>query len=185
MRAHIASNALELFREEGYVAISMRRLASEAGCTPMTLYKYFENKFEILSMVWTHVLGELFDQLDRVAAAEPDPERRLGVVADGYVEYWLENRDSYYLVFMSGGITQEDVTRFMGDESLIGRFDLFRSCIAEVLGERAGPDDIQVRSEVLVCALNGIAQGLVTMSGYPWADPETLVRRVTTSALDR
>ena len=48
MRAHIASCALELFSREGFAAISMRRLAQESGCTPMTLYKYFQNKFEIL-----------------------------------------------------------------------------------------------------------------------------------------
>ena len=70
MRAHIASCALDLFHREGFAGISMRRLASEAGCTPMTLYKYFANKFDILRMLWNDVFSELFDRLDRVAAAE-------------------------------------------------------------------------------------------------------------------
>ena len=48
MRAHISACALRLFEDEGYAAISMRRLAQEAGCTAMTLYKYFDNKIDIL-----------------------------------------------------------------------------------------------------------------------------------------
>ncbi|MCB0995508.1 MAG: TetR/AcrR family transcriptional regulator [Acidimicrobiales bacterium] len=185
MRAHIASCALDLFHAEGYVGISMRRLASEAGCTPMTLYKYFENKFEILGTLWAGVLGELFDRLDGVAAASSDPEQRLTAVANGYVEFWLEHRDHYYLVFMSGGITQEDVSRFMGDEAVLTRFDLFRSCIADLLAPSATPDDIEVKAEVLVCGLNGIAQALITLSGYPWADATALVQALTSGLLDR
>ncbi|MEZ5226686.1 MAG: TetR/AcrR family transcriptional regulator [Acidimicrobiales bacterium] len=59
MRAHIAGCALELFRSDGYAGVSMRRLAGSAGCTPMTLYKYFENKFEILQLIWADVFVEL------------------------------------------------------------------------------------------------------------------------------
>ena len=184
-RAHIASCALDLFHEEGYAGISMRRLAREAGCTPKTIYRYFENKFEILRTLWSDVLEELFDGLDGVATAESDPIARLDAVAAGYVEFWLEHRDHYFLVFMSGGITQDDVSSFMGDEELLGRFDLFRSCITEVLGEGAEPEDVRVRSEVLVCGLNGVAQALVTMSGYPWSDPNTLVEGVTSWATSR
>jgi AcrR family transcriptional regulator len=185
MRAHVASRALELFRAEGYASVSMRRLASEAGCTPMTLYQYFENKFDILRMLWADVLGDLFDRLDEVGADEPDPAARLGALAEGYVEYWLEHREDYFLVFMSGGVSQDDVSLFMGDAALLARFDVFRSCIAEALGARARPEDVRVKSEVFVCGLNGIAQGLVTLSGYPWAGPRPLVRELTARILGR
>jgi AcrR family transcriptional regulator len=175
MRAHIASCALSLFRADGYAGVSMRRLATEAGCTPMTLYQYYENKFEILGGLWSAVLGEVFDQLEALAAGESDPAERLRRVSEGYVEAWVGRRDDYYLVFMSGDVSQDDVTRFMGDDAVLARFDLFRSCIAEAVGPAASADELQVRAEVLVCSLNGIAQALVTMSGYPWPAVSTLV----------
>lgn len=183
MRGHIASCALRLFQDRGYEGISMRRLADEAGCTTMTLYRYFENKFEILRMLWTGVIEELFDRLDGLAAAEPDPVARLDAVAEGYVDFWLGHRDHYFLVFMSGGITQDDVDLFVADAELLGRFDLFRACIAAALDDGVAPEEVQVRSEVLVCGLNGIAQGLITISGYPWAAPGTLVSAVTRGVL--
>lgn len=78
MRIPTRVSSLELFSQEGFAAVSMRRLAQESGCTPMTLYKYFKNKFEILGMLWADVLGDLFDRLDRLAATESDPVVRLG-----------------------------------------------------------------------------------------------------------
>ena len=184
-RAHIVACASTLFHQEGYESISMRRLAREAGCTPMTLYRYFENKFEILRALWSDVFGELFDRLDETAALTDDPAARLDAVARGYVEFWLDHREQYFLVFMSGGITQDDVSGFMSDDAVLVRFDLFRSCVGEVLGAHAAPDDVRVASEVLVAGLNGIVQGLVTISGYPWSDPTTLVDRLVAGVVGR
>lgn len=183
VRAHIAARALDLFAKEGYAGISMRRLATEAGYTPMTLYKYFENKFAILRMLWSDVFIAMFDQLDSVAAAEKNANRRLEAVAMGYVEFWLDHRDHYFLVFMSGGISQDDVSLFMADEKLLARFDLLRSCIADTFCEKPSPEELRVRGEVLLCGLNGVAQALITMSGYPWSDRQVLVRGVIAGAL--
>ncbi len=182
-RAHIAACALNLFHQEGYAAISIRRLALESGCTPMTLYKYFENKFDILRTLWADVIGELFDGLDDIAAGEPDPVARLYAVAQGYVAFWLQHRDHYFLVFMSGGITQDDVRAFVDDAVLITRFDLLRTCLADARADGIEASKLGAKSELLFCALNGIAQGLITISGYPWPEPETLVRGAVDGAL--
>ena len=38
VRREIAEIAKRLFQEEGYAKISIRRIAGELGCSPMTLY---------------------------------------------------------------------------------------------------------------------------------------------------
>jgi len=48
MRARIAGEAKRLFQTEGYSQVSMRRISKEIGCAPMTLYKYYEAKIDIL-----------------------------------------------------------------------------------------------------------------------------------------
>ncbi|TCP61583.1 TetR family transcriptional regulator [Rhodovulum bhavnagarense] len=183
MRAHIAAAALKLFQSEGYAAVSMRRLAGEAGCTPMTLYSYFENKIDILRALWADVLAELFDGLDRIAAAEPDPVARLNAVAQGYVAYWLTHRDHYFMIFMSGGLTRADVTGFVQGDAALARFDLFRICLAQALGDGPPPQDLRVKSEALLCALNGTAHNLITIGGYDWATPEALVQEAVAGLL--
>lgn len=183
MRQHIAECASRLFRDEGFAAVSMRKLAAEAGCTPKTLYAYFASKLDVLSLLWSEVFATLFDQLDARAAGLPDPRARLEAVANDYVAYWLQHRDAYFLVFMSTGLTRPDVEAFVATGSPRARFDLFARCLAEARGPGGPAGDLQARAEALVCALNGIAQAHITMSGHPWTPATALVRRAVAGAL--
>jgi AcrR family transcriptional regulator len=175
MRTHVSSCALRLFQEEGYEAVSMRRLAQEAGLTTMTLYKYFENKIDILRTLWSEVFEELFDELDDIADKNSDPQVRLRKVALHYVNYWLDHRQHYFMIFMSKGISQTDVSSYVEDPLLLMRFALLQNCVAAALGDRISQDVKRLKSELLLCVLNGIAHNLITISGYKWASPEDLV----------
>ena len=70
-RAEIAAVAIQLFNEEGYASVSMRRLGKEVGLTPMALYRYFSNKLEILTALWDHVIG-LALRMSRQRQAVPE-----------------------------------------------------------------------------------------------------------------
>ena len=175
-RDHISSCALRLFQEEGYEAVSMRRLAREADLTVMTLYKYFDNKIDILSALWAQVFAELFDHLDQIAEREADPLARLHSVALGYVTYWLDHRQHYFMIFMSKGISQADVRGFIEDAATLERFNLLSDSLAAALGDNVAADLKRLKSELLLCILNGIAHNLITISSYPWSDPEEIVR---------
>ena len=177
MRAHIAACALKLFQQDGYAAISMRRLAQEAGCTAMTLYQYYDSKFDILSALWAEVFGRLFDELGHIAATECDPKARLNAVALGYVSYWLEHREHYFMVFMSGGVSQADVTGFVSGSDTLAQFDLLRTSLHAALGRDDDAEGLRLKAELLSCMLNGIAHNLTTIGGYKWSDPEKLVRQ--------
>jgi len=174
-RKHITGCAMRLFREDGYEAVSMRRLAKEADCTVMTLYRYFDRKIDILRELWGEVFTELFDQLEQIAAEEKNATQRLNAVALGYVNYWLEQREHYYLVFMSSGVSQPDVSVFVESEDIVGRFALIFSSLAEALGETTEDVDLNIKAQLLICILNGISHNLITISAFPWAEPEALV----------
>jgi AcrR family transcriptional regulator len=182
VKAHISACAFRLFREEGYPAVSMRRLAQEAGCTVMTLYRYYPRKIDILRDLWAGVFNDLFDGLAQKTAAIPAPAQRLEAMAEAYVDYWLHRREHYFLVFMSSGITQEDVSVFVADDAILLRFRAFPATLAAAL---PGIDDatLALKSDLLLCTLNGIAHNLITISAYPWAPPAALVRAATRAIL--
>lgn len=182
-RAEIAQRAMALFQEEGFEAVSMRRLAREVGYTPTTLYRYFEAKIDILHMLWAQILNGLFDQLEAETNSISDPTQRLHALAWGYVSYWLEHREEYFLVFMSGGVTREDVTGFMTNADVAVRFALFQMNLSAALGKGLDASTHITRAQTLVCGLNGIAQGLITVSAYNWSAPEPLVKEVVDAAL--
>jgi AcrR family transcriptional regulator len=154
----------------------MRRLAQEAGCTVVTLYSYYDRKIDILRDLWAQVFEELFDELERQPVAGRDGVSRLTAIATGYVAFWLARRDHYFMVFMSSGVTQSDVSIFVKNDALLQRFAIFRDALAKALEGKAGDAELALKSDLLLCALNGIAHNLITISAYPWTKPEKLVR---------
>ena len=161
----------------------MRRMAAELGCTVMTVYKYFPRKIDILQALWTLVFRTLFDELDERARQQPDAITRLEVVATGYVRFWLERRDHYFLVFMSSNVEQSDVSIYVQDDELIGRFAIFQTGISQACTARLTEPEIKLRAELLLCSLNGIAHNLITISGFPWTEPAALVQAAVRAAI--
>ena len=48
LRNHLMSTAARLFQKQGYAAVSLRKIAAEAGVTTGSLYYYFTDKDEIV-----------------------------------------------------------------------------------------------------------------------------------------
>jgi len=58
-RARIAAAAVALADEEGFEAVSMRRVAERLGAGTMTLYHYVANKDELITLMLNQVMGEI------------------------------------------------------------------------------------------------------------------------------
>jgi TetR/AcrR family transcriptional regulator, tetracycline repressor protein len=74
-REAIVEAALRIIDEEGYDAVSMRRVAQEFGTGAASLYAYVANKDELLDLVVDQVMSE-----NEVPDAQPDPD----------VDRWIE-----------------------------------------------------------------------------------------------
>ncbi len=61
-RLRAVEAATRLFAEYGVAGVSMRRLASEMGCSAMTPYRYFENQDALFAMVRTAAFRRFADQ---------------------------------------------------------------------------------------------------------------------------
>src|ERR671924_315257 len=58
-RERIAQAALKIADEDGFEAVTMRRVAAELGAGTMTLYHYVRNKRELAALMDDAVMGEL------------------------------------------------------------------------------------------------------------------------------
>ena len=67
-REAIVGAALGILRAEGIDAVSMRRVATELGTGPASLYAHVANKEELLELVFDEVVAE-------IPVPEPDPAR--------------------------------------------------------------------------------------------------------------
>jgi len=66
-RERIAETALRIADEEGYEAVTMRRVAAELGAGTMTLYHYVRNKDELTALMDDAIMGELLVPEDELA----------------------------------------------------------------------------------------------------------------------
>lgn len=88
-RRVIADSARELFLERGYAATTMEAIAGEAGVALSTVYAIFKNKRAILReirMAWHERTRAR--EINEEAGKQPDPERRLEMVAHASRRQW-------------------------------------------------------------------------------------------------
>ena len=184
MREKIASSTQQLFQTEGFRQISMRRIAKEVGCSPMTLYKYYDTKIDILHTLWGDIFDAAFNKLEELNLDNMSPRAQLGLLASAYVNYWLENTEHYRLVFMTEGVNQPDVGMFIEDPDIVTRYQVFAVATINASSGELSQDEIMQKIGAMICFLHGIAHNLITISGYNWPATDYLVNAAITGILD-
>jgi AcrR family transcriptional regulator len=98
-RARICSAAAKLFVDEGPAAVTMRRLATELGCGTMTLYRYYDNKEEIITAVRTRGMHQMAETLENALDTPGDGRTRSRNVRDAYIDFVRRDAATYRLMF--------------------------------------------------------------------------------------
>ncbi|HEY2356093.1 MAG TPA: TetR/AcrR family transcriptional regulator [Phenylobacterium sp.] len=98
-RERLCEAAERLFAERGPDAVTMRQLAAELGVSPMTPYRYFEDKDDILAAVRTNGFNRFAEALE-TARESAAGARAIGTaVGEAYITFALEHPHSYKLMF--------------------------------------------------------------------------------------
>jgi AcrR family transcriptional regulator len=102
-RERLCEAAERLFAERGPDAVTMRQLAAELGVSPMTPYRYFEDKDDILAAVRANGFNRFAQALEQARAgakAGGKGAREIGqAVGDAYVAFAIGHPHSYKLMF--------------------------------------------------------------------------------------
>ena len=100
IRDRIMDAARELFVQEGYDAVTMRRVADMIEYTPPVIYQHFADKHSLVTELCRRdfrTFAASFNVLANVA----DPIERLRAMGLGYVEFALTHPHHYRLLFMT------------------------------------------------------------------------------------
>ncbi len=101
MRRKILDAARVLFVREGFDNVTMRRIARRIEYSPAALYRYFQNKADLLQSLRMEGFDMLNHELLR-HGNEPDPLKRLHTLALVYVRFACDNSEYYELMFNAG-----------------------------------------------------------------------------------
>lgn len=98
-RDRLCEAAERLFAEKGPEAVTMRQLASELGVSPMTPYRYFRDKDDILAAVRTNGFNRFAEALERARDTAGSPRAKGAAVGEAYLDFAFENPHTYKLMF--------------------------------------------------------------------------------------
>jgi len=98
-RDRLCEAAERLFAQHGPDAVTMRQLASELGVSPMTPYRYFKDKEDILAAVRANGFNRFAEALETAYASGSDARARSSAVGEAYMNFAFEHPHTYKLMF--------------------------------------------------------------------------------------
>jgi AcrR family transcriptional regulator len=153
LRRKILEEAIGLLAREGPQRMTMRALGERIGHSAASIYQHFGSKEELELEIGYHGFARLWDALAPALALD-DPREALAESMRRYMEFGIENRELYRLMF-------QDLTS-LRDESFRSdpRLERFRQAIISVYerGARQGvfrPCDPELETAVGWVALHG------------------------------
>jgi AcrR family transcriptional regulator len=98
-RERLCEAAERLFAEKGPDAVTMRQLASELGVSPMTPYRYFKDKDDILAAVRANGFDRFAEALETARASAKGGRAKGAAVGEAYIAFAFEHPHTYKLMF--------------------------------------------------------------------------------------
>jgi AcrR family transcriptional regulator len=91
-RRRILAAALQVFRERGFDAATMREIATAAGMAVGAAYYYFDSKDALVMAFYEQAQEEMAPAMDRILAQSRTLEQRLRGIIGHKFEYFAPNR---------------------------------------------------------------------------------------------
>lgn len=184
LRRQILSAARELFVNEGYESVSMRKVANKIEYSPTTIYLYFEDKADLLDSVCKETLLDLLNTLERLKEGTSDPVKALRKSGRAYVEFGLKYPQDYKLTFVIRPQFQKGLGLQQGS---VGErvFNYLRAMVSECIRQKAFRQvDVETTGQALWSVVHGVTLLLIDFSDFPWTEKDRLIDMVIDTMID-
>ena len=164
----IVATARELAEQQGWDAVTTRRLAERIDYSQPVLYSHFRGKREIIGAVALEGATELATAVRTATATAGGPRERVYALAHAYLDFAARNPAVYDAIFqLDGGLA------FAHEDTPAPLKDAF-AALLESLGEVAGDGVAPALCATFWAALHGLA----TLTRAGRLPPEDTEQRV-------
>jgi AcrR family transcriptional regulator len=174
--------ARRLFAEQGYEAVSMRRIAEAIEYSATAIYDHFEDKAALLREICREDFGRLAVVFNELAAIE-DPVQRIAGIGEAYVQFAVAYPNHYRLMFM----TPRPMVEL--DEEILARkgqpeadaYAFLRAAATQAIAQgRVRPGvaaDAELLTQTLWAGVHGVASIEITHNCEKWVQLRPLAGR--------
>jgi AcrR family transcriptional regulator len=99
VRADIVKTAKEIAREDGWTAVSIRRIAEVIEYSPPILYEYFDSKDKLLEAIRIEGFDYLLSEFLKIKTHFSNAEKQLTAVAQSIWNFAVENPEVFQVMF--------------------------------------------------------------------------------------
>lgn len=177
LRDVIRNTARDLFAQQGYESVSMRRIGAEVGCSPMAMYRHYASKEDLL----LSICEETFDQMNRALDLEAGkPGTRLEVLrasVNSIIDFHLNHPNHFRVTFMTPMPTGPVAER----RAAVARrtVDRLRAGVRECAEARGLNVDVETITQMIRVGIYGYVSILITSHKLcPLSDPEPVKREL-------
>lgn len=151
----ILAAACDIYLQEGYKGMSMRKVASKAGISPTAIYRHYENKEALHHQVLREGF-RTFDSYLQLALAGQNALECLNLAADRFFAFATEQRKYYEILFLTMDHTVEHKVKgtLSQDATVSHKFmvDRVKDCMEEGALKKDNPDEVAM---LLLSTCNG------------------------------
>jgi AcrR family transcriptional regulator len=141
-RSNILDASLEIVKEEGWQALSMRKIADKIEYTAPIIYEYFANKEGILLELTRQGYVILNQEVKKAINLETEPSKQL---EDMWIAYWnfaFEHKELYQLMY---GVEMNCCYQKKAFPEAVHANNIFYDKIREVMTEEHPEEDLVCR----------------------------------------
>ena len=174
LRQEIMDAAREMFVEEGYANVSMRKIADKIGYSATTIYLYFKDKNDLLHQICEQTFARLAANIKAINLLSDNPMEKLRSGLREYIHFGLKHPSQYEIVFITP-LPIEAETEFEESNGRVA-FDTLRTVITEcVSANLLKHNDVELLSQTLWAGIHGVTSLLIQHSGFPFVERERLI----------
>jgi AcrR family transcriptional regulator len=175
LRQEILDAARQMFAEDGYDRVSMRRLAERIEYSPTAIYLHFEDKDDLFKAVCEETFRKLVVRLEKQRRQlAGDPLTCLKAGLREYIEFGLKHPEHYIVTFMHRARREslEDFEGSAGQEAFGYLSQAVADCVAAGLLRPMPP---AVTAQVLWVSVHGLVSLLVAKRAFPFVPKSVLI----------
>jgi AcrR family transcriptional regulator len=175
VRRLLLDTTRRLLVADGYQALSMRRIAQEAGYSATTIYLHFENKDALIHALIEEGMAKLYTALES-AAGSAAGEAKLRSISRAYIDFGRSNPEYYEIMFM---LHSDRMQRFPAEKYRRARRSLEVIAFAlEARDDDSGTEDVRVAATAVWASLHGVVSLLLASRVDSSIDPDALILAV-------
>ncbi len=183
LRQKILRAASEIIKEEGYDALTIRKIATRLDYSPMALYSHFVDKQAILLALAGEVYKKIEDERLRRSKNPLTMLRRALLL---YIDFGLRHASEYQLVFMTrfpepSSALEEEYTK--SDKAGYQSFGRLTGYVAACVSDNKMKGDPFEIATVLWAGVHGVVSLLITQTGFPFGQRTAYATRVVDTLL--